>query len=98
MPRSSSAEKGALPMSITGIDKLNITVETDPAACRRLWEQLMPQEKITDLWEVRECFDKHFNRKPYFILAKERGETVGLLPLSYVEEYDYYGFFPGEVW
>jgi len=51
-----------------------------------------------DLWEVRACFHRHYQRPLRFLVAEEAGETVGFLPLSWIEEANSYGYFPGEVW
>ncbi|MBU0469088.1 MAG: GNAT family N-acetyltransferase [Candidatus Omnitrophica bacterium] len=77
---------------------LTIHSESDLAACGRLWEHFMPSEIFTDLWEARICFNKHFDRKPFFVVAEDDGKPVGFLPLSWIEENDSYGYFPGEVW
>jgi len=58
----------------------------------------MPDELVTDLWEVRECFHRHFRRPPTFIAAWEGSDVVGLLPLSWIEETGRFGMFPGETW
>lgn len=71
---------------------------TDLEECRHLWQQVMPEDQLTDLWEVRQCFQEHFRRPPLFIAAEEYGKTCGLLPLSWIEESGCYGYFPGETW
>jgi hypothetical protein len=58
----------------------------------------MPQALVTDLWEARACFDRHFKRPPRFIYAKDGASVVGLVPLSWIEESSTYGYFPGETW
>lgn len=63
--------------------------------CKDLWNKTVIPKCLFDLWEVRSCFQKHFNRKPHFIVLEE-DEIKGLLPLSYIEETDSYAFFPGE--
>ena len=73
-------------------------VVTDLEECREVWEQVMPREFISDLWEVRACFQKYFRRLPHFIVAEEDGDIRGLLPLSWIEESGSYGYFPGETW
>jgi hypothetical protein len=32
------------------------------------------------------------------VVAKDAAEVVGLIPLSFIEELNYYGYFPGEIW
>jgi len=58
----------------------------------------MPSHNVSDLWEVRECFQNHYRRPLHFIVAENSGHISGLLPLSRIEETRSYGFFPGEVW
>jgi len=58
----------------------------------------MPRGYLTDLWEVRECFQKHFGNRPHFIVAEDVNGIQGLLPLSWIDEHGCYGFFPGETW
>jgi len=73
-------------------------VVTDLAECQALWRRAMPQEAFTDLWEVRECFHRHYRRPPCFLVAEDDSEICGLLPLSWIEESACYGYFPGETW
>jgi len=77
---------------------LKIHVVTEPGEARRVWEGVFPPERLTDLWEVRDCFQRHFRRPLHFLVAEEAGAVVGLLPLSRIEERDGYGYFPGETW
>lgn len=77
---------------------LEIRGETDIDVCRRLWERFIPPVQLTDLWSVRECFHRNFKRELFFVTAKRDGDPVGFLPLSFIPERSYYGYFPGEVW
>src|SRR3989338_3899513 len=77
---------------------ITIYSETDEGACRELWERIIPPEQLTDLWDVRACFHQQFKRSPFFVVAKEAAEIVGLIPLCFIEEHNYYGYFPGEIW
>lgn len=77
---------------------IKVRCETDLSACRDLWQALIPPERLSDLWEMRECFHQHFQRKPSFIVAEENGQPVGLIPLCWIDEHQYYGYFPGETW
>ncbi|MEW5925116.1 MAG: GNAT family N-acetyltransferase [Candidatus Zixiibacteriota bacterium] len=76
----------------------NIRIVSDLDECRSIWKQVMPSDFITDLWEVRECFQKNFQRPPYFIVSERNGRITGLLPLSRVDETGNYAYFPGETW
>ncbi|HRU06071.1 MAG TPA: GNAT family N-acetyltransferase [Candidatus Brocadiia bacterium] len=66
--------------------------------CEALWRSAIPQEVITDLWETRACFQRHFQRPPLFVVAEDDRGLAGLLPLSWIEESGCYGYFPGETW
>ncbi len=73
-------------------------VASDIEECRALWLKFSPLELVSDLWEVRDCFHRHFNNRPHFIVAEDDGGAVGLLPLSWIEESGCHGYFPGETW
>ncbi len=75
-----------------------VSVYTDLDAARDLWQRHWPQDCIFDLWEVRACFQAQFNHSPYFLVASREGEFCGMLALSWIEEGQCYGHFPGEVW
>lgn len=77
---------------------MRIRMVSDLTECRQLWQQVMPVESIADLWEVRDCFQQHFNHRPNFIVAEDGSGICGLLPLSWIEESQSYGYFPGEIW
>ncbi|MBP9854578.1 MAG: GNAT family N-acetyltransferase [Candidatus Omnitrophica bacterium] len=85
-------------MLSTDTKVLEIYAETNLEACRKLWEQLIPSEHLTDRWDVRLCFHEHFQRDLLFVVAREEGRIVGFMPLSFIPENNYYGYFPGEVW
>jgi Acetyltransferase (GNAT) domain len=76
----------------------NIRIVSDLAECRAIWQEVMPGDYLTDLWEVRDCFNRHFVNRPHFIVAEDGNGIQGLLPLSWIDEYGCYGFFPGETW
>jgi hypothetical protein len=71
---------------------------TDLSSCRALWERLVRPRNVSDMWEFRLCFCRHFNRPPHFLLLDDREGVAGMLPLCYVEEEDTFVFFPGEIW
>jgi hypothetical protein len=83
--------------SVAG-ENFNIRMVTDLDECQMLWQSVMPGEYITDLWEVRACFQQHFRRPPNFIVIEDSQGISGLLPLSLIEELRCYGYFPGETW
>lgn len=75
-----------------------IRVVSDLDECARLWRLVEGPQALFQLWDVRACFQVEFDHRPHFVVAEERGRTVGLLPLSWVEELSCYAFFPGELW
>jgi len=77
---------------------VRIRLATDLEDCHNLWLRTVPPERVTDLWCVRECFHRWYQRRPVFVVAERAGELVGLLPLSWIEESRCYGFFPDETW
>jgi hypothetical protein len=77
---------------------LRVFSETDPAVCQALWEKSIVPEYLTDLWGVRECFHRHYQRDFYFVVAEDSGKSVGLIPMSWISERNECGYFPGEVW
>jgi hypothetical protein len=77
---------------------LRVAETTDLRRCEELWRAVMPEELVTDLWEVRACFQRHFDRPARFITVEDGATLVGLLPLSWIEEAGRFGIFPGETW
>lgn len=77
---------------------IHTSLVTDLDAGRRLWESLMPRDLVTDLWEVRDCFWRHYRRRPCFVVASESGRITGFLPLCWIDEAGVYAYFPGETW
>ena len=75
-----------------------LRVATSLDECREVWNRAFTRENISDLWEVRECFQRHFQRPAHFILCEDDSQLLGLLPLSWVEESHCYQYFPGETW
>ncbi|UCF88675.1 MAG: GNAT family N-acetyltransferase [bacterium] len=75
-----------------------LRVVRDPEEAELLWEAHMPGEVVTDLWDVRACFNRHFRRPLHFMVQELDGRVKGLLPLSWVEECGAFAFFPGETW
>jgi hypothetical protein len=73
-------------------------VVTHLEACRALWDKLMVRRNVSDLWEFRACFQKHFKNTPHFIVLEDDQGVAGLLPFSYLAERDIFVLFPGETW
>ncbi|MBC8452337.1 MAG: GNAT family N-acetyltransferase [Spirochaetes bacterium] len=64
----------------------------------RLWKRSWPAKSIFDLWEVRDCFNRAFNRPSVFFTAEQNDQIMGLLPLSWIDEQQCFAVFPGETW
>ncbi|UCD77838.1 MAG: GNAT family N-acetyltransferase [Desulfobacterales bacterium] len=77
---------------------LKVDVYKDLEDARRIWQRYWPQECLFDLWAVRNCFQLQFNHSPYFLVATENRKFRGMLALSWIEEEQCFGHFPGEVW
>ena len=77
---------------------LNIDICKDLEEARELWQRHWPQQCLFDLWPVRYCFQSQFNYTPYFIVASENYKFRGMLALSWIEEQQCFGHFPGEIW
>lgn len=71
---------------------------SDLDECHKLWNQLMPTELVSDLWEVRACFHNQYRHALRFVVAREGDQITGFLPLSFNEETGSYNYFPGETW
>ena len=76
----------------------SVRIFQDPDVCQKLWERFWPKACIFDLWPVRACFMKHYQRPPFFILADGGHRESRLLALSWIEEEGVFGHFPGETW
>ena len=77
---------------------LEVDVHTDLKEVKRLWMNHWPQRCLFDLWPVRACFQAQFNHSPYFLVARQDGKFRGMLALSWIDEEQCYGHFPGEIW
>jgi len=71
---------------------------TDPAECRALWDRVIPQEQLSDVWEVRDCFQRHYGHRPHFVVCEDEHGICGFLPLSWNSETESFVYFPGETW
>ena len=76
----------------------DIRIINDLEQCRDIWKSTIPQETVWDIWEFRACFQKHFQRPACFIAAENSRGLTEILPLSWIEEAQCYGYFPGETW
>ena len=76
----------------------DIRIINDLEQCRDIWKSTIPQETVWDIWEFRACFQKHFQRPACFIAAENSRGLTEILPLSWIEEAQCFGYFPGETW
>ncbi|MCB2148306.1 MAG: GNAT family N-acetyltransferase [Deltaproteobacteria bacterium] len=77
---------------------IDVSVSSDPEEIQRLWQRHWPQTCLFDLWPVRACFQRRFQHTPHFLVAERQGAFCGLLALSWIDEEQYFGHFPGELW
>jgi hypothetical protein len=77
---------------------MNSFFVTDLSACEKLWRYYLKTESVSDLWEFRICFHKHFGNSPHFLILEDPQGIAGILPLSIVDETETAVFFPGEMW
>jgi hypothetical protein len=77
---------------------IEVSVCRDLKEAKRHWQRHWPQQCLFDLWPVRACFQAEFNNSPYFLIASRQGRFCGMLALSWIEEQQCFGHFPGELW
>ncbi len=77
---------------------LRVKVIADSREATEVWNAAVPRENLSDLWGVRECFQRHYQRPLHFIAVEDEGRIAGLLPLSWIEEKRSFAMFPGETW
>ena len=77
---------------------LNINDCGDLEKAQKLWQRHWPQKCLFDLWPVRACFQSQYNHTPHFVVATENAQFRGMLALSWIDEEQYFGHFPGELW
>jgi hypothetical protein len=77
---------------------LNISDCGDLEKAQKLWQRHWPQKCLFDLWPVRACFQSQYKHTPHFIVATDNGQFRGMLALSWIDEEQYFGHFPGELW
>ena len=76
----------------------SIRICDDLEQCKLLWQAALRGDGVFNLWEVRECFQEAFHRRPCFIVCEDADGLSGLLPLSRIDETGTLAFFPGETW
>ena len=77
---------------------MRFSVVTELEECERLWNCLVKPRGVSDLWEFRLCFHRHFRCEPYFLIIEDRYGIAGIIPLSSLQCPEMYVVFPGETW
>lgn len=73
-------------------------VVTDLETCKGLWNSFVKPNNLSDLWDFRFCFHRHFENEPYFLVLEDQGGLLAIFPLACLKGEDTYVFFPGEIW
>jgi len=66
-----------------------VEIVSDIKKCEKLWREFSPNLTLFDTWEFRLAFYEAYKYKPYFLVLKNNGENLALLPLWY-EENNFY--------
>ena len=66
--------------------------------CQRLWNRFIIPKNISDCWDFRICFHRHFEFEPCFLVLEDPMGISAMLPLSYARDVEMFVFFPGEIW
>ena len=73
-------------------------IVTDLDECGVLWSFLGGGRNLSDLWDFRLCFYRHFKNEPFFLVLEDGQGILGIVPLCHLEREDIFLFFPGETW
>ncbi len=68
---------------------------SDFQECERLWEVFSPHRDIYDEWDWRHTFYKYFASPLKFIVGYDADRQIGILPLQYDTQEDFWEFFGG---
>jgi len=77
---------------------MKLRVCSDLEEGEQLWRTLWTGRSLFDLWKIRMCFQQTFRRPAHFIVAESHLRPIGMMALSWIEEEDCFGCFPGETW
>ncbi|MFZ0450081.1 MAG: GNAT family N-acetyltransferase [Desulfatiglandaceae bacterium] len=77
---------------------MKLRVCSDLEEGEQLWRSLWAGQGLFDLWKIRMCFQQAFRRPIHFIVAESHLQPIGMLALSWIEEKNGFGCFPGETW
>ena len=73
-------------------------IVTDIDEAGDIWKKAIGDRFVSDLWDVRMAFHENFQRPLHFVVVENSRGIAGFLPLTYIEEKESYGYFPGETW
>lgn len=79
------------------LKSLHFQVVSRIEECQQLWAEFSPKETLFDTWEFRLAFWKGYGYRPHFLLLKENGNNLAILPLWYEEDEKRYTWF-GSTW
>lgn len=72
-----------------------IRTETDPQACRTLWDQFSPRQNAWDDWDLMYAFHDQDRHRFHFLVHEENAEANGLIPLVFDTTQDRYMLMAG---
>jgi len=64
--------------------------------CERLWNIFSPHRTIYQEWDFRYTHYKYFNYPIKFIVGMDANQPIGILPLQYEPEEEFWEFFGGQ--
>lgn len=81
-------------MDVTNSKNIEIKIVKDLGECRVLWNRFSPKKTIYDDWDFRFLFHKYHQHNIHWIVAYNKNEPLGLLPLQYntiTKQYEFWG-------
>lgn len=75
------------------MSELQIKLIKDLSEAKNIWNIFTPQETIYDEWNFRYCFYKYFNYELFFYVGYLDGQPIGLLPLEYNTDKNFFEYF-----
>jgi len=76
------------------LKNLRLSIVTDLKTCKKIWQQLSPNENLFDLWDVRLAFHQSYGGQPYFMTLTKNSHLLACLPLFYqntIKKYTWFG-------
>jgi len=78
------------------INEIKVEIVSDIDRCKSLWNQFSPDESVFDNWDLRMAFHEAYGYTPYFLVVRNKYETLGVLPLDWDQAEDEYMWFGGD--